>query len=116
MFKSKKFITSLVILSLIILLIFQKRDVIFQQGNPIPYALAISRMIVQDKGIVEVWKGEQYVVKRNKLEPFITKMKKDGWEYVGRDKKANALLFKKENQSMSVSYQYYTRYFTIIFT
>ncbi|MDR7071576.1 hypothetical protein [Fictibacillus barbaricus] len=115
MFKSKKFIISLAVFCLIILLIVQKRDVIFQQGNPIPYALAISKMIVQDKGIVEVWKDEQYLVKRGKMEPFIKKMVKEGWEYAGRDKIGNALEFKKGNEMRRFGYQYYTRYYMVIF-
>ncbi len=31
-----------------------KKDVIFQEGNPIPLAVAISKMIFQDKEITEV--------------------------------------------------------------
>ena len=72
-------------------------------------------MIVQDTGIVEVWKDEQYLVKRGKMEPFINKMEKKGWEYVGRDKVGNALEFKKGDEKKRFGYQYYTRYFTVIF-
>jgi hypothetical protein len=100
---------------MIVIFIIQKRDVIFQEGNPIPYALAISKMIVQDTGIVEVWKDEQYLVKRGKLEPFIKMMEKKGWEYVGKDRVGNALEFRKGNDNRRFGYQYYTRYYTVIF-
>jgi hypothetical protein len=116
MFKSKKFIIPFVILSVIALFIFLKKEVIFQEGNPIPYALAISKMIVQDKGIVEVWKDEQFLVKRGEMKPFVEMMELEGWKYEGRDQSANALLFKKGNEEKRVGYQYYTRYFTLIFT
>jgi hypothetical protein len=115
MFKSKKIIISFVFLSLIAIFVFQKKDVIFQEGNPIPYAFAISKMIVQDKGIVQVWKDEQYLVKRGEMEPAVKMMEKEGWKYEGRDKVANALLFKKGSEEKRVRYEYYTRYYTLIF-
>jgi len=94
-----------------------KKDVIFQEGNPIPLAVAMSKIIFQDKEIAEV-KGSVddyvdgiygYLVKRGEMEPFIKMMEEDGWSFLERRELSNALVFEKGNVTQSVSYQYYTR-------
>ena len=42
--KSKTIVIALVIISILSIIIFQKRDVIFQEGNPIPLAVAITKV------------------------------------------------------------------------
>lgn len=114
MLKSKAFIITLVLFILFSLFIFLEREVIFREGNPIPMALAIGKLTVQDKGIAQVWKNEQFIVKRGNMEPFIEVMEKKGWELVERDKMSNTMTFKKGNDTTAFSYEYYTRYYTLI--
>lgn len=117
--KSKPIILALVICIALSIFIFQKRKVIFQEGNPIPFAIAISKMVIQDKEMVAVEPIDNeypYLVKRGKMEPFIDMMEEDGWSFMERDIMANSLTFEKGDQSKSVSYKYYTRYYTLIYS
>lgn len=116
MLKSKVLIFTLLISFLLSIFIFQKKDVIFQEGNPIPLAVAILKMNINDKEIVEVWKHEQYLVKRGKMEPFIKMKEKEGWKFVEKRELSNALVFEKGDKTLSVRYKYFTRYYTIIFS
>ncbi|MEN1937457.1 hypothetical protein AAIE21_18180 [Paenibacillus sp. 102] len=119
MLKSKPFILALLICIALFIFVFQKRKVIFQEGNPIPFAIAISKMVIQDKEMVAVEPIDNeypYLVKRGKMEPFINMMEEDGWTFVERDIMANSLTFEKGDQSKSISYKYYTRYYTLIYS
>jgi len=78
-------------------------------------------MIFQGKEIVEIEPNEDrysdvslYLVKRGKMEPFIKMLEKDGWTFVEQLEYQNALIFEKGNQIQSISYRYYTRYYTIL--
>ncbi|MGE7635624.1 hypothetical protein ACQKMZ_26060 [Bacillus paramycoides] len=121
MLKPKKFIIPLLIFTLLAIFVIEKRRVIFQAGNPIPLAIGMSKMIFQGKEIVEIEQSEDrysdvslYLVKRGKMEPFIKMLEKDGWTFVEQLEYQNALIFKKGNQAQSISYRYYTRYYTIL--
>ncbi|MDP7978884.1 hypothetical protein [Bacillus multifaciens] len=119
MLKSKPFILALLICIILSVFVFQKRKVIFQEGNPIPFAIAISKMIVHDKEMVAVEPIDNeypYLVKRGKMEPFINMMEKDGWNFVERIETTNALVFEKGNETKSIPYKYYTRYYTLIYS
>lgn len=119
LFKSKLFRITLLIFIFLSIFIIQKRHVIFQEGNPTPFAIAISKMIFQNKEMVEVQPIDNkypYLVKRGKIEPFINMMEEDGWTFVERNIMANSLTFEKGDQSKSVSYKYYTRYYTLIYS
>ena len=119
MFKSKFFIFTLLVCTSLSIFIFYKRDVIFQEGNPVPFALAMSKMVIQDKEMVEVEPIDNqypYLVKRGKMGPFIDMMEQDGWSFVDRDIMANSLIFEKGDQSKSVPYKYFTRYYTLIYS
>lgn len=122
MLKSKFFIITILMFSLLSIFIVQKKDVIFQEGNPIPLAMAMSKIIFQDKEIAEVKGTEKvdgiygYLVKRGEMEPYIKLMEKDGWHFVERNEISNALVFEKGNTTQSVAYQYYTRWYTIIYS
>ncbi|NWK70315.1 hypothetical protein HWX41_14835 [Bacillus paramycoides] len=119
MLKSKFFIFTLLVCTSLSIFIFQKKDVIFQEGNPIPFALAMSKMAIQDKEMVEVEPIDDqspYLVKRGKMEPFIDMMEQDGWSFVDRDIMANLLTFEKGDQTKSVAYKYFTRYYTLIYS
>lgn len=101
--------------------VIEKRRVIFQEENPIPLAIGMSKMIFQGKEIVEIEQNEDrysdvslYLVKREKMEPFIKMLEKDGWTFVEQLEYQNALIFEKGNQTQSISYRYYTRYYTIL--
>lgn len=78
-------------------------------------------MIFQGKEIVEIEQNEDrysdvslYLVKHGKMEPFIKMLEKDGWKFVEQLEYENALIFEKGNQTQSISYRYYTRYYTIL--
>ncbi|MED1597865.1 MULTISPECIES: hypothetical protein [Bacillus] len=121
MLKSKKFIIPLLIFTLLAIFVIEKRRVIFQEENPIPLAIGMSKMIFQGKEIVEIEQNEDrysdvslYLVKRRKMEPFIKMLEKDGWTFVEQLEYQNALIFEKGNQTQSISYRYYTRYYTIL--
>ncbi|EEK79294.1 hypothetical protein COE58_01240 [Bacillus cereus] len=119
MLKSKFFIFTLLVCTLLSIFIFQKRDVIFQEGNPIPFALAMSKMVIQNKEMVEVSSVDTespYLVKRGKMEPFINMMEEDGWIFVNRDIMANSLTFEKGDQTKSLPYKYFTRHYTLIYS
>ncbi|PGX90169.1 hypothetical protein COE15_26950 [Bacillus cereus] len=111
------FIALSVILSVACVFFIQKRNVIFQEGNPIPLAIAMSKMILADKNIMEVQRDDiphTYLVKRGELDPYIEMKKKDEWEFVNRDIYGNSLTFQKGNTTESIPYRYFTRYYTII--
>nr|WP_018783428.1 hypothetical protein [Bacillus sp. 95MFCvi2.1] len=119
--KVKKFIIPLLIFTLLAIFVIEKRRVIFQEENPIPLAIGMSKMIFQGKEIVEIEQNEDrysdvslYLVKRGKMEPFIKMLEKDGWKFVEQLEYQNALIFEKGNQTQSISYRYYTRYYTIL--
>ncbi|HEK9103642.1 hypothetical protein KFD70_25770 [Bacillus pfraonensis] len=121
MLKLKKFIIPLLIFTLLAIFVIEKRRVIFQEENPIPLAIALSKMIFLNKEIIEVEPNEDrysdvslYLVKRGKMEPFIEMLEKDGWTFVEQLEYQNALIFEKGNQTQSISYRYYTRYYTIL--
>lgn len=122
MLKSKFFILTILMISLLSIFIVQKKDVIFQEGNPYPLAMAISKIIFQDKEIAEVKGTEQtdgiygYLVKRGEMEPYIKMMEKEGWRFVERNELSNALVFENGSMTRSVTYQYYTRWYTIIYS
>ena len=122
MLKSKVFIITILMFSLLSIFIIQKKDVIFQEGNPIPLAVAMSKIIFQDKEIAEVKGTEEvdgvyrYLVRRGEMEPYIKMMEKDGWRFVERNEISNSLVFEKGNTTQSVAYQYYTRWYTIIYS
>lgn len=122
MLKSKFFILTILMISLLAIFIVQKKDVIFQEGNPYPLAMAISKIIFQNKEIAEVKGTEQtdgiygYLVKRGEMEPYIKMMEKQGWRFVERNEISNALVFEKGSITRSVAYQYYTRWYTIIYS
>lgn len=113
----------LLIISICLLLfmgvfVFIKRDAIFQEGNPTPYALAASKMMIKEKKIVKVKKEEgtvTYMVKQGEMDPFIKEMENHGWTYTNRDILANRLDFEKGNISVGCGYKYYTRYYTLIY-
>lgn len=50
------------------------------------------------------------------MEPFINMMEKDGWNFVERIETTNALVFEKGNETKSIPYKYYTRYYTLIYS
>jgi len=117
--KSKSFIITIGIISLLAIFLIQKRDVIFQEGNPIPMAISMSDMVFQDKEIAEIQGADginKYLVKRGEMEPYIQMMEKDGWRFLERDEIANNLKFEKGNTTKSIAYQYYTRWYTIIYS
>ncbi|PGK51962.1 hypothetical protein CN918_29670 [Priestia megaterium] len=111
----------LVFIGIIVLVgsfVFIKRDVIFQEGSPIPYAKAASKIMFQKKKVVKV-KDEEgmvtYMVKQGDMDPFIKEMENHGWTYTNRDILANRLDFDKGNRSLGCGYKYYTRYYTLIY-
>ena len=111
-------ITSICLLTFMGVFIFIKRDTIFQEGNPTPYALAASRMMVHEKKVVKVKEDEgtvTYMVKQGKMDPYIKEMQKHGWTYTDRNIFSNRLEFKKGNKILSCGYKYYTRYYTLIY-
>ncbi|MDY7044943.1 MULTISPECIES: hypothetical protein [Virgibacillus] len=122
MLKSKTFIITMGVISILAIFLTLKKDVIFQEGNPVPMALAMSKMIFQDREIAEIKGAEEiggiygYLVKRGEMEPYIKMMEKEGWRFVGRDEIGNALKFEKGNTTQSIAYQYYTRWYTIIYS
>lgn len=78
-------------------------------------------MFFLNKEIIEVEPSEDrysdvslYLVKRGKMEPFIEMLEKDGWTFVEQLEYQNALIFEKGDQTQSISYRYYTRYYTIL--
>ena len=121
MLKSKAFRMLVLIFILFFIFIIQKKDVIFQEGNPIAFAVAISKIIILDKEISEVKGTEEvggiygYLVKRGEMKPFIKMMEKEGWDFEERNEITNALVFIKGDVTTSIGYQYYTRYYTIIY-
>jgi len=96
--------------------VFQKRETIFQEENPTPLAIAASKMLLQQKDVVEVGEKDNctlYLGKQGESKPFIKLMNKKGWKLVDRSETQNLMVFEKGNHSIGVGYEYYTRYYTI---
>jgi len=111
-------IISICLLLFIGVFTFIKRDAIFQEGNPTPYALGASKMAFQDKKVVNVKEEEgtvTYMVKQGDMDPYIKEMEKHGWTYTDRDMTSNRMEFTKGNRILSCGYKYYTRYYTLIY-
>lgn len=117
--KLRIFGTFLFIVSLVFaIFIFQKRDVIFQEGNPTPLAIAASKMLIKDENVVKVGEKDHlvtYLGKQGESGPFIKMMKKEGWKLTDRSETQNLLVFEKGNHSIGVGYKYYTRYYTVFY-
>ncbi|MYL44286.1 hypothetical protein GLV94_01375 [Virgibacillus halodenitrificans] len=122
MLKSKTFIITMGVISILSIFIISKKDVIFQEENPVSMAIAMSKMIFQDREIAEVKGSEEvggvygYLVKRGEMDPYIKMMEKEGWRFVERDEIGNSLRFEKGNTTQSIAYQFYTRWYTIIYS
>ncbi|MDP1420083.1 hypothetical protein Q8G35_17200 [Peribacillus simplex] len=114
-FKSKIFRVFIIMLALMFVLVFLKRDVIFQEGNPIPLAVAITKLTFQDVEMVRVWQNpDQYIVKQGNYEPFIKYMEDDDWKYIGEN--GDGLLFvnKKGSVTSAIGVRSFTKYYTLI--
>src|SRR6478735_6634757 len=111
-------IISICLLTFMGVFIFIKRDTIFQEGNPTPYALAASKMMIKENKIVKVKKEEgtvTYMVKQGEMDPFIKEMTKRGWKLEDRDIMGNKFIFNKGRVTLGCGYKYYTRYYTLIY-
>lgn len=106
-------------LSVATVVFIQKKDTLFQEGNPIPLAGAMTDMLLKDERVAEV-KGtdeaRRHLVKRGDTDAYIEMMEAGGWRYAGRDEIANRMEFEKGDETKSVTYQYYTRWYTIIYS
>ncbi|MGG4155854.1 hypothetical protein [Bacillus muralis] len=114
-FRSKIFRAFIIMLALIFVLVFLKRDVIFQEGNPIPLAVAITKLTFQDTEMVRVWQNpNQFIVKQGNYEPFINYMEDDDWNYIGDN--GDGLLFVngKGNVTSAIGIRSFTKYYTLI--
>ena len=109
-------IISICLLTFIGVFIFMKRDAIFQEGNPTPYAFAASKMMIKENKIVKVKeKTVTYMVKQGEMDPFIKEMTKRGWKLEDRDIMGNKFIFNKGRVTLGCGYKYYTRYYTLIY-
>ena len=114
-FKSKIFRVFIILFALVLVLIFLKREVIFQEGNPIPLAVAITKLTFQDVEMVRVWQNpDQYIVKQGNYEPIIKYMEDNSWEYIGEN--GDGLLFvnEKGNITIVIGVRSFTKYYTLI--
>ncbi|TFH58046.1 hypothetical protein [Peribacillus frigoritolerans] len=114
-FKSKIFRVFIILFALVLVLIFLKREVIFQEGNPIPLAVAITKLTFQDVEMVRVWQNpDQYIVKQGNYEPIIKYMEDNSWEYIGEN--GDGLLFvnEKGNITSVIGVRSFTKYYTLI--
>lgn len=114
-FKSKIFRVFIIILALIFVLVFFKRDVIFQEGNPIPLAIAITKLTFQDVEMVRVWQNpDQYIVKQGNYEPFIKHMEDEGEKYIGEFEGGFLFENEKGNVTSEIGIRSYTKYYNLI--
>ena len=114
-FKSKIFRVFIILFALVLVLIFLNREVIFQEGNPIPLAVAITKLTFQDVEMVRVWQNpDQYIVKQGNYEPIINYMEDNSWEYIGEN--GDGLLFvnEKGNITSVIGVRSFTKYYTLI--
>ncbi|MED3690078.1 hypothetical protein P4534_14885 [Peribacillus butanolivorans] len=117
MFKSKFFRFFIIILALIFVLVFIKRDVIFQEGNPIPLAIAITKLTFQDVEMVRVWQNpDQYIVKQGNYEPFIKYMEDEGENYIGEFEDGFLFENEKGNVTSHIGIKSFTKYYDLIDT
>jgi len=91
-----------------------ERDVIFQEGNPLPVITGILRITLIEGQIAQISdEPEKYIVKKKDgYEPFIRLMKKNGWTYI--EQMGAGLVFEKDGEKhISVS-RMLTRFYIVI--
>lgn len=105
------------LLALIILLIlfgFLERQVIFQEGNPIPVVVGIFKLSVKGQTLAQISEEpEKYLIKnKDGYGAYIEYMEAKGWKYV--EQMGAGLVFEKDKERhISVS-RMLTRYYIVI--
>jgi hypothetical protein len=88
-----------------------------QEGNPIPYLIAISKYEFSNNGYEEVLKKSdkiRYVSKFEEKNPLgMTKefMKDKGWEF--KEQMGSGLIFEKNDEIITIETRQYTKHYSI---
>lgn len=116
-------IISIVLCSIILFF----KDLIFQEGNPIPIVIAIVNLETKDVNLVKITgKQNRYLVRRKKddngeyelpignwgFTPFIKYKEKYGWKFIRQ--MGSSLVFEKDGNESIVSTRVFTRRYIVI--
>lgn len=112
----KKVVKKLIIISLVIIaLVFvYNKEVIFQEGNPIPIWKSIFKLEVNDDSFYPVSNSNMLVTKSSqKSKPIINLMSDMNYRFV--EQFGSVLIFKndEQNRKVSISSKQYTRHYII---
>ncbi|MED0665620.1 hypothetical protein P4T04_04730 [Bacillus badius] len=100
----------IIFVSLIFILINWKN--LFNENRPIENLKAIYQIEIKNKEIAQtsdVHNTIQYISPEDKLDPFIDVMNKKGYKLLEMDSSHNKLLFQKDNNIVSVSYETFAK-------
>ncbi len=100
----------LVISILLALILIIQKNVIFQEGNPIPVVIGILKLELTSNDLVEISENK-YIVK-NDLKEYIKLKENQGYEYV--EQLGSGYVFVKEEKSYISQTKQYTRRYRII--
>lgn len=91
------------------------KDVIFQEGNPLPIVKGIGKMMITGESLVQYAENpDKYITKSgNEYEPLKQFMNEKGWEY--QEQMGAGFVFKKGNDTTTVSTRLYTKKFVLIY-
>jgi len=110
--KMKKVLAAIIII--VILTGIIERDVVFQEGNPVPLAFGILKLNITDQSIVKISASpDKYIIRsRDGDAPYIKFMEENGWKFV--DQLGAGLVFEKNGEKhISVS-RMFTRFYKVI--
>lgn len=90
------------------------RNVIFQEGNPIPIIKGIVKLNLTNNDVVKVSdKSERYIEKsKSGHQPFIKLMMNDGYTF--NEQIGSGLIFEKGGSMVIATIKMYTRYYEVI--
>ncbi|MHB1419384.1 MAG: hypothetical protein ACYCX4_07290 [Bacillota bacterium] len=101
------------VLIVILLLFWAESKVIFQEGNPIPLVLAISKLHLTGSSLERISNREMYIVRsKDGNEPYIDYMEKQGWKFV--EQLGAGLVFEKHGTKIVSTSRMYSRFYMVI--
>ncbi|MGG4166408.1 hypothetical protein ABEW00_02840 [Rossellomorea vietnamensis] len=92
-------------------------SVLPQEGNPIPYLLAISKYEISNNGyekVLEKTNEIRYISKFDEKQPLSKAkefMKTYGWEF--KEQVGSGLIFKKDNEAITIGTRQYSKHYFI---
>lgn len=102
------------ILFILLLGVISFRDIIFQEGNPLPVAIGILKISIAGEQIVKISADpDKYIIKtQDGYKPYIKLMESEGWGFI--EQMGSAVIFDRNGQRRASTSRMLTSYYMII--